>query len=60
MTASRKGLWQIFRAPLLLAMLSSVGLIAALIGDGVFDLLSWLTLGSTLAVIIWYWAKPSV
>jgi len=60
MSTARKGLWHIFRAPLLLAALSSVGLLAALIGDGVYDLLSWLALGCIPAVIAWYWTKANV
>lgn len=59
MSRSRRTLWQVFRAPLLLALLSVVGLVAALVGDGLLDLLSWLTLGSTLLVITWYWSRRS-
>ena len=59
MNRTRKNLWQIFRAPLLLALLSIIGLVAALIGDGLLDLVSWLTLGSTLLVIAWYWSRRS-
>ncbi|MFA5495776.1 MAG: hypothetical protein WC247_13460 [Porticoccaceae bacterium] len=50
----RHTLWQIFRAPLLLGLLSAVGLLAALIGDGFFDLLSWVALAIPLLVISWY------
>lgn len=60
MSSNRKSLWQIFRAPVLLGALSLIGLVGALVGDGLFDLLSWTTLGSALAVIAWYWAKPTV
>ena len=59
MSRSRRTLWQVFRAPLLLALLSVVGLVAALVGDGLLDLLSWLTLGSTLLAIAWYWSRRS-
>ena len=59
MSRPRRMLWQVFRAPLLLALLSVVGLVAALVGDGLLDLLSWLTLGSTLLVITWYWSRRS-
>ena len=40
MSRSPRTLWQVFRAPLLLAVLSMIGLVAALIGDGLLDLLS--------------------
>ncbi|MBQ5963881.1 hypothetical protein [Massilia sp. ZL223] len=45
---------QIWGAPLLLAVLTVVGLIAALLGDGVWDLVSALTLGAPVAVGAWY------
>ncbi|MGK6320502.1 hypothetical protein [Sphingomonas sp. DT-204] len=51
---SRSG-WKIFRWPLLIAAVSLVGLVSALVGDGWYDLLSWLTLGSTLAVMTIAW-----
>ena len=38
-------MWQIFAFPLLLGVLTTVGLVAALVGDGIWDGLSWLTLG---------------
>ncbi|MFV0455838.1 MAG: hypothetical protein ACK5NQ_12765 [Pseudomonas sp.] len=51
----RHGLWMIFRWPLLLALLSSLGLISALLEDGVYDLVSWLSLGIPLLLIGWVW-----
>ena len=53
----RRGLWMIFRWPLLLALLSLFGLIAALVGDDVYDLLSWLTLGVPLLLIGVVWVR---
>ena len=52
--ASRTG-WQIFRWPLLMAIANAVGLVAALVGDGWYDLLSWATLGVTLIVMLAAW-----
>lgn len=49
----KRGLWMIFRWPLLLALLSSLGLVSALIGDDLFDLLAWLTLGVPLVLVGW-------
>lgn len=51
--------WQIFRWPLAVAILSLVGLLSALIGDGWNDLVSWLALGLTLGLMItaWYRSK---
>jgi hypothetical protein len=44
-------------APLLLALASLVGLLAALLGDGVWDALSWLGLGAPVAVTGWMLAR---
>ncbi|MAI91435.1 hypothetical protein [Ponticaulis sp.] len=41
-----------FALPALIAILASVGLIAALFGDGLFDLVSWLTLGVGIIAVI--------
>jgi len=53
----RRGLWMIFRWPLLLAVLSLVGLLSALIGDEVYDLMSWLTLGVPLVLVGVVWLR---
>jgi hypothetical protein len=50
---------RVFGVPLLLALLGAVGLLSALLGDDVWDALSWLTLGLPLAVILWFWGRPS-
>ncbi|MFO5890804.1 hypothetical protein ACLBSJ_33940, partial [Klebsiella pneumoniae] len=46
-------LWMIFRWPLLLALLGLFGLLSALLGDGLYDLLSWLALGTPLVLVGW-------
>ncbi|MGY2313693.1 hypothetical protein ACW9I6_03330 [Pseudomonas sp. SDO5522_S412] len=53
----RRGLWMIFRWPLLLFVLSLFGLLSALIGDGVYDLLSWLSLGVPLGLVGMVWLR---
>jgi hypothetical protein len=45
-----RGLWAIFRWPLLLAWLSLAGLLAALLGDGIWDALGWALLAPALAL----------
>lgn len=45
-----------YRAPVVIAIASLLGLISALVGDGVFDVISWLALGGVLAVIGWAFA----
>lgn len=42
--APRQTLSQIFTWPLVIGVLSTIGLVAALVGDGVWDGVSWLTL----------------
>jgi len=44
---------EIFRVPLVIALLSAVGLIAALTGDGWLDVVSWAALSVQPVVIIW-------
>ncbi|MCY1442156.1 hypothetical protein D9M71_585080 [compost metagenome] len=53
----RRGLWMIFRWPLLMALLSFLGLLSALIGDAFYDLLSWLSLGVPLVLLGVVWIR---
>jgi len=53
----RLRLRQVFAAPLAIAVFSIVGLISALVGDDIWDVLSWLTLAVPVAVILWYWRR---
>jgi hypothetical protein len=46
-------LWQVFRAPIIIAALSLFGLIAALLGDGVWDALGAAALASTVVAAAW-------
>lgn len=45
---------RIWAMPIVLAVLTAVGLVAALLGDGVWDLVSAVTLGAPVAVGAWY------
>ncbi len=47
--------WRVFRWPLGCALVTAIGLAAALVGDGIYDLVSWLALGLTLAVMVAAW-----
>ena len=53
----KRGLWKIFRWPLLMALLSLFGLLSALIGDEFYDLLSWLSLGVPLVLLGVVWVR---
>ncbi len=48
---------QIFRIPAILGVIGTVGLLSALIGDGAYDVLSWVALGLPVALVAWYWAR---
>ena len=47
----RRGLWMIFRWPLLIGLLATLGLLSALLGDGLYDVVSWLALGMPLLIV---------
>jgi hypothetical protein len=51
------GLARIFRVPLVLALVTAFGLLSALLGDDLWDMLSWLTMGVPLAVIGHCWMR---
>lgn len=53
-----RSFWHIWTIPLVLSVLSLIGLIAALVGDGFMDFVSWLTLGIPLVIIGWYVYRP--
>jgi hypothetical protein len=53
----RLGVWMVFRWPALIGVASAIGLVAALVGDGGYDLLSWALLGATLVVMAAAWRR---
>ena len=50
----RQSLGAIFLVPAILAALTCVGLVSALLGDDLWDGLSWLTLSVPIVVVAWY------
>lgn len=52
-SVKRQGLRAIFAVPLLIAVLSTVGLISALTGDGWRDIISWLGLAVPVLAVFW-------
>lgn len=46
-----------FTAPAWIAALSVVGLVSALLGDGVFDLISWAVFTGLIGLCAWAWIK---
>ena len=49
--------WRIFRWPIAIGVVTIVGLIAALVGDGWHDVVSWLALAVPVVVAAWGWRK---
>ncbi len=49
---------QVWGAPIALGVASAVGLIAALLADGVGDILSWCALAAPAGVAIWFTVRP--
>lgn len=49
----RRSLKAIFAVPLVVGLLSLIGLVAALLGDGVWDAAGWLTIGMSIIVLVW-------
>lgn len=50
----KRPLYNTWRAPILFGVLTAVGLVSALFGDGVWDALSAVTLGVPVAACAWY------
>lgn len=58
MTAPRKASHttaQIFAAPLAIGVITALGLTTALLGDGLWDWMSWTALALPVAVAVTYW-----
>ena len=46
--------WKVWGVPIIIGILSAAGLLSALTGDGVWDLVSWVSLGVPVLVAIWF------
>ncbi|BCA56537.1 hypothetical protein W02_36770 [Nitrospira sp. KM1] len=55
-TLSTREIWGM---PIILGVVSAVGLISALLGDGIWDALSWVALAAPLIVIGWHLSRPT-
>ncbi len=51
--------WKVWGIPVIIGIFSLIGLLTALVGDGLYDLLSWILLGIPVLIIIWFvpWFK---
>jgi len=59
-SASKGSFRRIWLWPTLIGIASIVGLVSALVGDGIFDLLSWLTLAIPVAIATVAWRRARV
>ncbi|MFO2462173.1 hypothetical protein OOJ96_19015 [Pseudomonas sp. 15FMM2] len=53
MKPRQSSFWKVFGVPLAIGVLSAAGLFAALLGDGLWDSLSWIGLGIPVAIGTW-------
>jgi len=49
--------WDVFCWPLVISGICGVGLGLALVGDGIWDGLSWLALSSPVVLTVFYWHR---
>jgi hypothetical protein len=54
---AHKTVWEVFRAPVLVATITTAGLTFALFGNGLWDAISWLALAVPVLIAIFYWIK---
>ena len=55
---AHRSLNQIFAVPLVIAIVSTVGFISALVGDGWWDAVSWVALGlPVLLYLLYIWRR---
>ncbi|HEU0273216.1 MAG TPA: hypothetical protein VFQ83_01655 [Candidatus Udaeobacter sp.] len=54
---SKSDFQRVYLAPVLLAVLTAGGLTLALLGDNLWDALSWLALATPLATVIWIFLR---
>lgn len=53
----RLNAWQVWRAPAAIGAIAAIGLASALLGDGPWDVVSWLALSVPAAAIAWHVLK---
>jgi hypothetical protein len=53
-TSRRQLVARIFAVPALLAVLIAVGLTSGVLGDGIWDVISWIALAVPIAVIVFH------
>jgi hypothetical protein len=54
----RRTLKEIFGVPLLLGVVSTAGLVIALVGDDLYDAAGWTLLGIPCVIALWHMTRP--
>ncbi|MEO6285497.1 MAG: hypothetical protein ABIN80_15210 [Dyadobacter sp.] len=49
---------KVWSNPIIIGICSGVGLLAALTGNGIWNVTSWLTLGLPVVITVWFLSKP--
>lgn len=58
MNSKTENTWlRLWGPPILVGFISLLGLVCALTGDGIWDILSWISLGIPVVLIGYYWKK---
>lgn len=56
-TKHRQSVREVFFIPTLLGVVVLIGLVSALVGDGIWDMVSWLTILAPVVVVILAWRR---
>ena len=51
--------WTVYRIPVWLGVITCVGLGAGVLGDDLWDLVSWAGLAIPLVILVWFLLKPA-
>jgi uncharacterized membrane protein len=51
--SGKRSLWQVFAVPIVIAVASLIGLVSALAGDGIEDVVAWAALALPIIAVAW-------
>lgn len=46
-----------FVAPAWISLITLIGLVSALLGDGLYDVVSWLVFAGLIALVVYHWMR---
>lgn len=50
----KSNFWKVWSMPVIIGVFSGIGLLSALTGDDIWDVISWLALGFPVLVSFWF------